>query len=138
MEIIDINNVEHNMQWAYSIWIQIIIKIYQMHVKVLSEDLLIMAIVIMMIVLEDIILVIMLQMNFEMKTFFITKIFWILVCLYLWDKTILDVHKNVFIMIVNINNKLKIIVALIVMINLFKCLQNNAQIAARDVYFFNL
>ena len=46
-----------------------------MHVKVLSEDLLIMAIVIMMIVLEDIILVIMLQMNFEMKTFFITKIF---------------------------------------------------------------
>ena len=41
-------------------------------------------------------------------------------------------------MIVNINNKLKIIVALIVMINLFKCLQNNAQIAARDVYFFNL
>ena len=47
-----------------------------------------------------------------------------------------DVKENAFIIIANIlNNKLKIIVVLIVMNNLLICLQNYAQLIALDVFF---
>ena len=48
-----------------------------------------------------------------------------------------DVRENVFIFIANIfNNKMKIIVALTVIKNLFKCLLNLVQLAALDVQSF--